>query len=155
MDDIFVRAATEHDFEFAFEAKRQALGPHVQARWGWDEALQRDIHRQRWQERSWSIIEISGQPIGTVSVDERGDHIRFGEFYLLKQYQRQGIGTLVLQRVINQSDAVSLPVRLEYLRWNPVASLYRRHGFKPASENDTHYFVERQPSNEAHRHHRQ
>ena len=51
-----LRPAAPEDFAFAFEAKRDALGPHIAARWGWDDALQRalpgfrvvgesDIHR--------------------------------------------------------------------------------------------------------------
>ena len=33
---ITLRIALPEDFEFAFEAKRLALGPHIAMRWGWD-----------------------------------------------------------------------------------------------------------------------
>jgi len=143
--EINLRPAQSSDFKFAFETKRQAMGPHIIARWGWDEAFQRELHRKRWNERPWSIIQADGQPIGTLSVQEHKDHIRFGEFYLLPQYQRQGIGSKLLQSVLERSDVISLPVRLEYLKWNPVGSLYRRHGFKVISENEVHYFLVCEP----------
>ena len=140
-----LRTARPDDFQFAFEAKRAALGPHIAVRWGWDEELQKEIHRKRWNERPWSIIECGDQAIGTVSVEEKGDHIRFGEFYLLPAFQRQGIGSSLLASVLDSSDAQRIPVRLEYLKWNPVGSLYLRHGFKVVSENDTHFFLLREP----------
>jgi hypothetical protein len=48
---ITLRPALPDDFNFAFEAKRLALGPHIIAQWGWDESFQLAIHRKRWRER--------------------------------------------------------------------------------------------------------
>jgi len=137
--------ATQQDFAFAFEAKRLALGPHIRKRWAWDEAYQLGTHTTRWQQRPWSIIELDGRAIGTVSIAEHADHFRFGEFYLLPPFQGQGIGTQLLQELIARSESAGLPIRLEYLKWNPVGSLYLRHGFKVTSENEIHYFLERRP----------
>lgn len=137
---IALRPARENDFDFAFEAKRLALGPHIQARWAWDEDFQLDMHRKRWQERPWSIIEGDGAPIGTLSVAEHDDHFRFGEFRSLPKCQGQGIGTELLRQVLARADAASLPVKLEDLKWNPVGSLYRRHGFRGVAENEIHCF---------------
>jgi hypothetical protein len=36
-------------------------------------------------------------------------------------------------------------VRREYLKWNPVGSLYLRHGFVRTHEADIHFFLERPP----------
>ncbi len=140
---VSLRPATHNDFAFAFEAKRQALGPYIVSRWGWNEVFQLELHRTRWDERPWSIIELNGTPIGTLSVQEHNDHIRLGEFYVLPPYQRHGIGTMLLRQVIERSSALSVPVKLEYLKWSPVGSLYRRHRFAVVSENETHYFMER------------
>ncbi len=137
--------AEQSDFEFAFEAKREALGPHVEAKWGWDDAYQRGIHRTRWGERPWSIIRLDAQSIGTVSVDETASRIRFGEFYLLPRRQGQGIGSQVLAKTLARADVLSVPVELEYLKWNPVGSLYARHGFVIVDETDVHYRLVRLP----------
>jgi GNAT superfamily N-acetyltransferase len=138
-------AAQESDFEFAFHAKRDVLGPHIASRWGWDEELQRKMHQQRWSERPWFIIAVQGRRVGTVSIEHGTEFIRFGEFYILPEFQGQGLGTNVLACTIAVADAKRLPVKLEYLKWNPVASLYRRFGFEVTTENETHYFVVRIP----------
>lgn len=140
-----LRPANPADFEFAFEVKRQALGPHIAARWGWDAELQRQYHAAHWQSRPWSIITVGDRDAGTVSIHEGTEHIQFGEFYLLPEFQRQGIGSAVLKAVIERADKIGKPVKLEHLKWNPVGSLYQRNGFRVVGENDTHYFLTRQP----------
>ena len=136
--DFGLRPATPDDFRFAFDAKRDAIGPHVAARWGWDEAFQLEHHRQRWSTKPWQIITLESTPIGTVSIDVQPSHLQFGEFYILQPHRSHGIGTKVLLAALATADLNSLETRLEYLKWNRVASLYSRHGFRIVSENDTH-----------------
>ena len=138
-----LRPAWSSDFEFGFDVKRQALGPYVDSRWGWDEEVQRKMHQDRWRYRTWYILELDGKRVGTVAITRMEQFIRFGEFYVLPTFQRQGLGTAVLTRVLADADAAHLPVRLECLKWNPAASLYKRHGFRLFSENETHSFFER------------
>jgi GNAT superfamily N-acetyltransferase len=140
-----LRDATTADFDFAFSAKREAMGPHIEARWGWDGETQLRFHHDRWSSRPWQIILLGDERVGTVSLDWQADHLQFGEFYLLQRHQRRGIGSQVLQDALHKADHLGLATRLEYLKWNPVASLYARHGFKRMDENGTHYFLVRPP----------
>jgi len=141
-----LREATAAESGFAFTAKREALGPHIEERWGWNDETQLRFHNERWSSRPWQIILLDDTLIGTVSLDWQPDHLQFGEFYLLRVYQRLGIGTLILQDALRKADALHIETRLEHLKWNPVASLYSRHGFKCVGENDTHYFLVRPPN---------
>lgn len=144
--DIKLRPAEESDVDFAFEVKKQAMGPHIRARWGWDEKYQRDLHLQRFGEKPWFLVLLENNPIGTVSIDDQPDQIRFGEFYLIDGFRGKGIGTKILADFLIQCDKASKRAVLEYLKWNPVGSLYKRHGFKVVAENEIHYFMEREPS---------
>ncbi len=137
---------TDRDFEFAFEVKKQALGPYIIERWDWDEDYQRKIHNQRWKEKPWSLIFHENIPIGTVSIQKLNkQYFRFGEFYILVKYQGQGFGTEVLKSFLAECDQKQKWVKLEYLKWNPVGALYMRNGFKVVSENENHFFLEREP----------
>lgn len=133
------------DTDFAFEAKKQALGPHVAARWGWDDALQLEIHQQRQQEKVWYRILVAAQPAGTVSWQVLADHVRLGEFYLLDGFRGRGLGTRILVHLLGLADAAALSVRLEYLKWNPVGALYRRHGFVDERDTEFHHHLLRPP----------
>ena len=43
-------------FEFSFSAKKEALGPHICARWPWDESYQRGVHLARMTEKPFFSI---------------------------------------------------------------------------------------------------
>jgi GNAT superfamily N-acetyltransferase len=127
---------------YAFEVKRQAMSPYIVQRWGWDEALQMKLHRERFAEKPFSSVVWNERAIGTLSMAEFPGHIQFGEFYLLPEFQRQGLGSRIISHCLVLADARGLPVRLEHLKWNPVGPLYRRHGFTVTGESDIHWFME-------------
>lgn len=128
---------------FAFEAKRAAMGPHITRRWPWDEAFQRSLHQRRFEEKPFFQVRQGRQAIGTLSFQLAADHVRFGEFYLFPAYQGRGFGSAILRHCLAVADGHGLPVRLEHLHWNPVGSLYRRHGFIETGHSDIHVFMQR------------
>lgn len=131
------------DIAFAFEAKRAAMGPHIIKHWTWDEAFQRDLHGRHYSEKPFFEIRRAEQRLGTLSLLRQSDHVRFGEFYLFPEHQGQGTGSAILAHCLLVADNLRLSVRLEYLHWNPVGSLYRRRDFKEIGRSDTHYFMQR------------
>ena len=135
--------ATAEDVAFSYALKRAAMRPHVVARWGWDEALQLDLHRRRLAEKPLFAIARRGRRIGSLSLHVASDHIRFGEFYLLPEHQGRGLGSSVLAHCLSLADGTALPVRLERLLWSPVGSLYARFGFVETGRSETHAFMER------------
>src|SRR4028118_1236304 len=137
---------TEEAFNYAFEVKRLAMGPHIIARWGWDEEFQRRFHEQRFRERSFLRVLHGNVPVGAFALTAYPDHILLDDFYLLPDHQRCGLGTLILRHCLSAADRMGLPVRLRYLKWNPVGSLYRREGFQQVGETDIHFLMERPPS---------
>lgn len=134
---------TDEEFEFSFQAKKQALGPHIIRQWGWDEKFQRDVHDQRLRDKPFCQIELNGRPIGTLSLQLMPEFVRFGEFYLIDSFRGLGIGSKILGHCLALADNEVLPVRLEYLLWNPVGSLYRRNGFVEMGRTATHVLMER------------
>ena len=137
---------TAEAIEFAFEAKRAAMGPHIVRRWGWDEAFQRELHQRRFAEKPFFQIRRGEQPLGTLSLQLAPDHVRFGEFYLLPAHQGRGVGSAILRHCLALADQCGLPVRLEHLHWNPVGSLYRRHLFVDTGSSDIYTLMERPTS---------
>jgi len=137
---------TVEESEVAFSLKRDALGPHITAKWGWDDPYQRAVHAQRWGSKHFFRIVQDGATVGTVAVDEEHDHVRVGEFYVAPTHQNQGIGTAVLRPILHDAAERRLPVRLECLKWNPALSFYKRHGFVVAGENEIHFFLEKVPN---------
>ena len=135
--------AYREDIDFAFDAKQAAMEPHIVRRWAWDEAFQRDLHQRRFGEKPFFEIRRTGQRLGTVSFHVLSEHVRFGEFYLFPSHQGRGLGSVILAHCLNVADGLSLPVKLEHLHWNPVGSLYQRHGFVEVGRSEIHCFMER------------
>jgi GNAT superfamily N-acetyltransferase len=129
--------------DFAFEVKRVAMGPHIMVQWGWDEAFQRNFHEKRFRDTPFSRIVHNGQAVGTVALTALVDHLRLDEFYLFPARQGQGLGTRILNHCLAIADTRGMPLRLRYLKWNPVGSLYRRHGFMGIDETEIHFIMER------------
>jgi GNAT superfamily N-acetyltransferase len=141
--DFVALPATEAAFRFSFAVKRAAMGAVVTERWGWDEDYQQRAHRERLAEKPFCTIRDAGVPAGTISLMRKDEFIRLGEFYLMPERQRRGVGTRILRHCLLVADATGLPVRLEYLKWNPAGSLYRRNGFVVIGETDIHYQMQR------------
>jgi GNAT superfamily N-acetyltransferase len=139
----FCPLSPEADFELSFRIKKSAMGPIIMQKWEWDETYQRNIHRQRLSEKPFYFVQRNNRTIGTLSLLYMETYVRFGEFYLLSELHHQGLGTKILQHCLTLTDEACLPVRLEYLKWNPVGTLYERHGFRTIGESDIHWFMER------------
>ena len=123
--------------------KKAALEQYVAQIWGWDEAFQREFHRGDFELTRPDIVVYQGIDIGTLEVVEHADHFHLGEFYLLPQFQRRGIGSFLLAQVLNEAAERDLPARLEVLKNNPVQSLYQRHGFVRSGQREHHFLMER------------
>ena len=145
MIKIILLERNADNYEYAFILKKEAMGPHIISKWGWDEEYQRGIHQEKWKEKTFYNIFLDDESIGIVAIDEHKDHIRFGEFYIKSRYQGNGYGSEVLEMVLKQAKEKVLPVRLEYLKWNPVGSLYKRYGFRVTHESEIHYYLEKEP----------
>jgi ribosomal protein S18 acetylase RimI-like enzyme len=130
------------DFEFAYGVKRAAMGPHVRPRWGWDEAKQREIMREKWAAKTCYRIRVGDEPVGLVAIDERADEIELSEFYIKPSMHGRGIGGEVLAEVLQRARERGMPVRLRVLKWNPAQDLYRRHGFRVTGESEDHLYME-------------
>jgi ribosomal protein S18 acetylase RimI-like enzyme len=134
----------ETDVELAYAFKRDALGPHVVAKWGWDEAQQRETMREKVRGKAFFRIVVDGETVGTIAFDDEADGaVEISEFYIPPAFQRRGIGSRVLRMILSEERARSRPVRLQCLKWNPACNLYRRHGFRVVAETEHHFVMER------------
>lgn len=147
--DIKLRKATEADREFTYQAVKAAYRDYVEQVWGWDEEQQRQLHGEWFAPQKFQVIQAAGVEVGFLAVVHEPDCIRLNQIYLLPDHHNRGIGTACLTRILEEADALGLPVRLRVLKVNPRAmALYRRLGFQPTDEIDTHVRMERPSSRE-------
>jgi len=146
MTKVALRPATQEDSEFAFEAKKAALGEYVRETWGWDEGDQRKRHEQGFRPSATRIIMCGGQDVGLLSIREADDRVQLLQLFLLPEAQGKGIGSHVLSEVLAAAHRAHRPVALRVLKSNPRAkTFYERHGFALVGQTETHCMMEMVP----------
>ena len=139
------RECSLDDFEFLFELKKN-FKKYIENIYGWDEEVQKERLRKDLEEHleHKRIIEISGQKVGVYAthITEYGD-LFINEINILKEYQKQGIGTDILTKQLEENKKNSIKTRLQVFKENPAKKLYERLGFTVYNETETHYQMEK------------
>lgn len=121
---------------------------------GWSPGVLRAFLEQQYRAREagWAdstpdaddcVLVHDGRPIGRLVIDRRPDGIRIVDIAVVPGEQASGIGTSVLQRVLDEADAVGAPVTLHVVATNPARRLYDRLGFVPVTQDDIRVLMER------------
>jgi ribosomal protein S18 acetylase RimI-like enzyme len=144
MGALLLRPATEDDAELAYQVTERAMRDYVIATFGsWQEAEVRKNTSAAASAGRSQVVELDSVPVGILTVEHLPTHIQLHQLFILPEYQRQGIGTHLLQGVLSEAATAGLRVRLRVLRCNPAKSLYERHGFAVISESPERFFMER------------
>ena len=144
--DILLRAASKSDLEFLYRLHQAAMHAYVVKTWGeWDEAWQHKYFAEHFDPDHCEIIVADFKDIGVISVIRAETEIFLKYVELFPEYQRQGIGTKLLQSLCAEAKRKALPLTLQVLKVNPARGLYERLGFLITGETGTHYRMVRKP----------
>lgn len=135
--------ADETHKEFSYQVKKVAEGEYITHMFNWDEDVQRDFHVRAWQQQKPDIVTYDGKLIGTIATIESEDCIEIGQFFILPDYQNKGIGTHLLNSILDKADQLGRKVTLRFLKNNPVKSLYVRNGFRVVYTSEIMHYMER------------
>lgn len=135
-----IRKASQNDFQLAYDIRKNALGKYVEQTWGWDEEWQLKYHTEDFDVNILSIIEVNGEPAGTLERTEENGIITVSGIYIIDKFRNLGIGGDIMMNIITEADSLNKEIRLQVLKVNSAAKkFYERLGFKEFAENDTHY----------------
>ena len=141
--EISLRPATSDDSEFAYRTTRDTMREYVLATWGeWNEEEARRRSSENIAAGCTRIIELESTAIGIHVVKREPDAIRLLQIFILPEYQRRGIGSQLIERLLAEARNARLPLRLRVLRVNPAFALYQRMGFKVVEATPERYFME-------------
>lgn len=140
-----LRPATNADYSFLRELHRQTMKRYVEQTWGWNDAEQERMFRERFNPAKLRIIVYDGQDVGMVSVGADAEATWIANIQVLPEHQRNGLGTAVIESVLAEARAKRQPVNLTVLKVNPARGLYERLGFRVIGETATHYEMQTNP----------
>jgi len=133
MTAVALRPARPADSEFCFQLHKAAMGDYIAAIWGWDEQRQREFHARGFAPGRWQIITANGADAGLLDVEYRPAEIYLSRIELLPDYQGRGIGSRLINALIDEAAQQGQDLVLEVLTVNHRAyALYQRLGLTEA-----------------------
>lgn len=131
---IFLRPANEQDYALALDLYLSTMRPLTAELMNWDEAKQVASFERQWQVEETQIIQCDGQDIGWLQVHEAPSEIVLQQLFVAPAHQRQGIGSSVLTRLLDEWEPRGKGATLTVLRNNPALHFYERFGFAVVEE---------------------
>jgi len=95
-----------------------------------------------------NIVEKDGKPIGRLWIDEWRDQIRLVDIALTPESRGSGIGTKLLNDVMERGVKAGKPVTIHVEAYNPALRLYERLGFVKVDTNGVYYLMKWTPPDE-------
>ena len=144
MRRLSIRPATAGDGEWLFALHEAAMRPAVERdRRTWDAGSQRARFVAR-PERDVRVVELDGDRVAAVRLDVDPDGaLRIGLLEVDPAWQRQGIGTKVIEALDEEAARSGAALTLRVRHGNEARRLYERLGFAVEAEDDTHAHLRR------------
>jgi ribosomal protein S18 acetylase RimI-like enzyme len=110
-----------------------------------DSAAQAAGFEQQWELTQVRIITLNGSDVGWLQSFTKEDGLFIGQLFVEGPFQRRGVGTGVMNRLIGQAAALNQAVSLSVVKINPALRLYERLGFRVTHEDDQKVYMRRDP----------
>ena len=154
---IDLRAVIEDDADFLYSVYASTRADEM-ARVDWNIEQQEAFLRMQFNAQTqfyianypgaeFQVITLNGQPIGRLYIHSREDEIRIMDIALLPKYRNLGIGSALLQDVLEQGKNLNLPVTIHVEQFNPALRLYKRMGFRQKENKGVYLLMEWLPVN--------
>ncbi len=138
-----IRQATVVDIDILDGIHTENMKGYVEKHYPWNP----HIFRTGFIEDDYKVIEINNLIIGCLKVISSETEIYLAEIQIIKDYQRKGIGTSLIQLVIQEAQANNKKLWLKFLQGNPAKKLYQRLGFTTLKKSLTHEIMVKMQEN--------
>ena len=102
-------------------------------------------YQQHYADASFDLILLVEEPIGRLYLEVMKDEIRIIDIALLPEYRGRGIGSILLNDILDRAASDDLCVRIHVEQFNPALNLYKRLGFVELEERGVYLFLEWRP----------
>lgn len=149
---IDLRAVTEDDADFLYSVYTSTRADEM-ARVDWNTEQQEAFLHMQFNAQSqfyienypgaeFQVVTLNDQPIGRLYVQRKEDEIRIMDIALLPDHRNLGIGSTLLQDILEQGKSLNLPVTIHVEQFNPAMRLYQRMGFHPKEDKGVYLLME-------------
>ena len=108
-----------------------------------DLAAQESGFQQQWQTTQVCIITLDRADVGWFQTIRQPEALLISQMFVEREFQRRGIGTEIMKRLIDDASQIGLPLLLSVVKINPARRLYERLGFRITHEDDRKFYMKR------------
>ena len=109
-----------------------------------------DVSFERhWHTGQVRILVLDGVDIGWIQTIAQNSEYFVAQIVVDRSFQRKGIGTEVMKRLISEAARANRVVRLNVVKINPARRLYERLGFQVVHQDDRKLYMELDPARAA------
>ncbi len=146
MPDYTIRNSERGDLDFILDPTRETFKEHViKAHGKWDKTKQRKDWETNLDPEFHKIIELNRKRIGLYATTEDSVNITLDLVFLTPEYQGKGIGSQIVNNLIEEAEKKSKSLTLKVLRSNIDArTFYENKGFQVVKEDEKRFYLEYQ-----------
>jgi ribosomal protein S18 acetylase RimI-like enzyme len=100
--------------------------------------------RQRWIPTEVRIIALDGRDIGWLQSTFDEDALFLAQFFVEAGVRGQGVGTAVMDNLINEATRADRAITLGVVKTNPALRLYQRLDFRITGEDERKFYMRRE-----------
>ena len=156
IDHLWLRPVGFDDEAFLRRVYADARAPEI-ALTGWEAAsaqaflrmqfdAQRQHYRKHYPDAHFDIVERAGTPVGRLYVARTAGEMRIVDIALLAPWRGQGIGSTLLQALLDEGMRDARRVTIHVEGRNPALALYRRLGFTDIEPHGVYRLLEWRPT---------
>lgn len=132
-----VRAEEMKSFPFDDAQKKAFLDWQFQCQW--------THYREHYPTCDWRILLKDGEPVGRLLIDRWPDQIRIVDIALVSSARGSGIGSMLMQEILDEGRAGGKPVTIHVEVFNPAQRLYQRLGFVQVDTSGAYHLMSWSP----------
>jgi len=111
-----------------------------------DRVAQETTFEQQWDPTQVRIMALDGVDIGWLQTITRDNELFVAQMFVDRPFQRKGMGTEVMKKLIDEATRFNQLVRLNVVKINPAVHFYERLGFQITHEDDRKFYMKRDPN---------
>lgn len=98
-------------------------------------------YRQHYPTAEFSVIEVSGTPVGRLYVDRWKEEIRIMDIAILPEHRGHGTGTRLLAGLQREAAETGRCLSIHVESFNPALRLYERLGFQMTEDKGVYQLM--------------
>jgi ribosomal protein S18 acetylase RimI-like enzyme len=140
---IALRPARSGDEEFARRLYAETMRETTERLFGWDDARERATFQRQYDPAEVRIIVADDRDVGWIQVQSGDVALNLRQFYVAPEFQRRGIGTIILKALIAEAESREQAITLSVVKGNPAQHLYEAHGFRVTHDDTYKHYMRR------------